>query len=169
MSLLPTAPELDVSEWLNTDKQIRLADLRGKVVVIEAFQMLCPGCVQAGLPQLARIRDCFPTDAVVILGLHTVFEHHEAQGGCTPLAAFLYENRYTFPVGIDRQDDSGRGLPRTMAAYDMQGTPTLLLIDRQGRLRRQIFGHIPDMRLGAEVMALMAEGPEKHSQASTLA
>ena len=30
----------------------------------------------------------------------------------------------------------------TMQAYQMQGTPTLLLIDHAGRLRRQVFGHL---------------------------
>lgn len=39
----------------------------------------------------------------------------------------------------------------------MQGTPTLILIDRQGRLRRQTFGHVPDLQLGAEIMALIGE------------
>gem|GEM_PF-3133559 len=42
---MPTAPELVVSEWLNTDSAPTLANLRGNVVLIEAFQMLCPGCV----------------------------------------------------------------------------------------------------------------------------
>jgi hypothetical protein len=41
----------------------------------------------------------------------------------------------------------------------MEGTPTLILIDRQGRLRRQTLGHVPDLRLGAEIMALMMEAP----------
>jgi thioredoxin-related protein len=44
-----------------------------------------------------------------------------------------------------------------MAAYRMQGTPTLLLIDHAGLLRRQLFGHIPDLCLGAEIMRLVAE------------
>ena len=150
------APELDVVEWLNTPQPIRLADLRGKVVVMEAFQMLCPGCVQTGLPQLARVREQFAPEAVAVLGLHTVFEHHEAQGSRAALEAFLHEYRYGFPVGIDRPSDA-EPIPRTMAAYAMEGTPTLVLIDRQGRLRRQAFGHLPDMRLGAEIMALLAE------------
>jgi hypothetical protein len=33
----------------------------------------------------------------------------------------------------------------------------MLLIDRGGRLRRQAFGHVPDLRLGAEIMALATE------------
>ena len=156
MAVLREAPELDVAEWLNTPQPIRLAGLRGRVVVMEAFQMLCPGCVQTGLPQLARVQEHFASDEVVVLGLHTVFEHHEVQGPRVALEAFLHEFRYGFPVGIDRPSDAGTGLPCTMAAYGMQGTPTLVLIDRQGRLRRQVFGHMPDLRLGAEIMALAA-------------
>lgn len=159
MPSLRPAPELDVVEWLNTPAPIRLADLRDKVVVMEAFQMLCPGCAQVGLPQLARVREQFSPDDVAVIGLHTVFEHHEAQGSRAVLEAFLHEYRYTFPVGIDRPDDSGRGPPTTMCAYNMQGTPTVILIDRQGRLRRQAFGHVPDLRLGAEIMSLILEPP----------
>jgi thioredoxin-related protein len=44
-----------------------------------------------------------------------------------------------------------------MATYRMQGTPTLILIDRSGHLRQQIFGHIPDLQLGAEIMQLLSE------------
>ena len=150
------ATELDVLTWLNTPEPITLASLRGRVVIVEAFQMLCPGCAQEALPQLTRIQETFSTDDVMVLGMHTVFEHHAAQGSRDAISAFLHEYRYTFPVGIDRPSDDG-GLPRTMAAYAMQGTPTMLLIDRSGRLRRQAFGHVPDLRLGAEIMALATE------------
>jgi hypothetical protein len=117
--------------------------------------MLCPGCVAQALPQMQRARDAFPESEVAVVGLHTVFEHHEAQGRRDVLAAFLHENRIGFPVGIDVQGDGM--LPQTMAAYAMQGTPTLLLIDRAGRLRMQRFGHIDDLRLGAAIASLVAE------------
>ncbi|WP_414901776.1 peroxiredoxin family protein [Sphingomonas flavalba] len=151
------APELDVTEWLNTPEPLSLSALRGRVVVAEAFQMLCPGCAQMALPQLARVHEQFSRMGVAVLGLHTVFEHHEAQGPRSALEAFLREYRYSFPVGIDRPAPEGRGMPVTMAAYRMEGTPTLILIDRHGRLRRQAFGHVPDLQLGAEIMALIAE------------
>lgn len=157
MSIIRPAPPLDVAEWLNTPAPISLADFHGKVVVIEAFQMLCPGCVQSGLPQAARVHAEFPAADVAVLGLHTVFEHHEAQGSRAALEAFLHEYRYAFPVGMDRPSPAGGGIPRTMALYGMQGTPTLILIDRLGRLRRQAFGHVSDLRLGAEIMALIVE------------
>lgn len=150
------APEWRTIDWLNTTAPLSVAALRGKVVMVMAFQMLCPGCVSQGLPQAQRVRESFREEDVAVIGLHTVFEHHEAM---TPIAlkAFLHEYRIQFPVGID-EPDSGGGAPRTMRAYEMRGTPTTLLIDRDGRLRRHMFGHLPDLQLGAEIMALIGEG-----------
>ena len=145
------APEWQIAEWVNGEP-----DLTNKVVVALAFQMLCPGCATQALPQMQRVRAAFGEADVAVVGLHTVFEHHEAM---TPAAlkAFAHEYRYDFLVGVDEPSPEG-GIPATMAAYNMQGTPTLLLIDRQGVLRRQTFGHVPDLQLGAEIMALALEG-----------
>ena len=149
-------PQWQVREWLNTGVALSLESLRGKVVLLEAFQMLCPGCVSHGIPQAQRARQAFPEDALAVLGLHTVFEHHAAQGSATALKAFLHENRVRFPVGIDAHAD-GDPIPLTMRAYAMQGTPTLLLYDRGGRLRMQRFGSIEDLALGAAIASLLAE------------
>ncbi len=150
------APELQTTGWLNSPTPMTLAELRGRVVLVEVFQMLCPGCVSHGLPQAVRVSQTFERDDVVVLGLHSVFEHHEAQGTREALSAFLHEYRISFPVGIDAQSAAG-GLPKTMSAYEMQGTPTMLLIDRGGYLRKQSFGQQPDLSLGAEIMALVSE------------
>ena len=70
------APELQISDWLNTAQPLTLAALRGKVVVLHAFQMLCPGCVQFGIPLAQRMYETFDPKQVAVIGLHTVFEHH---------------------------------------------------------------------------------------------
>jgi hypothetical protein len=134
---------------------LSLAALRGRVVALHAFQMLCPGCVQHGLPQAQRIHAMFEPDGVAVVGLHTVFEHHEAM---TPvsLRAFLHEYRIAFPVGVDAPGTEG-GVPQTMQAYGLRGTPSLLLIDRAGRLRRHSFGVEEDMAVGAAIAMLVAE------------
>ena len=150
---LTLAPELDVATWLNSDTPIALGSLRGRVVVIEAFQMLCPGCVAHGIPQAQRIAALYSTAEVAVIGLHTVFEHHEVQGTREALAAFIHENRVSFPVGIDR---SSSRIPATMAAYGMQGTPTLILIDQLGRVRSHHFGSVPDLQIGSEIGMLRA-------------
>lgn len=150
-----TDPAIHASDWLNTEDPPTLAGLKGRVVAVEAFQMLCPGCVSHGLPQAQRIRQTFRPEDVMVIGLHSVFEHHAAM---TPVAlkAFLHEYRIRFPVAVDA---AGQGpMPRTMADWGLEGTPTLVLFDRQGRMRGRHLGQVPDMAVGAEIMQLMLEG-----------
>ena len=153
-STYPAAPELAVTRWFNTVGNPSLVGLRGEVVVIEAFQMLCPGCVSHGLPQAGRIQQAFG-DAVTLLGLHCVFEHHDAM---TPvsLEAFLYEYRITFPVGVDAHVP-GTTLPITMGRFQLRGTPSLVVIDRAGRIRLNAFGQIDDLAVGATLARLIDE------------
>lgn len=160
MPALRSAPDWRTSQWLNSDRPLTLADCRGRVIALHAFQMLCPGCVQNGLPQAQRIARMFDPSQVAVIGLHTVFEHHAAM---TPeaLRAFVHEYRLTFPIGMDEPGATGP-IPQTMAAYAMQGTPTLVLIDRAGRLRKQTFGMEEDMRVGADIAFLLAEREPAH-------
>jgi peroxiredoxin len=150
----PEAPPLQVAQWLNTPGPLTLESLRGRVVVLEAFQMLCPACVSHSLPQARKIRQLFAEQDVAVIGLHTVFEHHDVM---TPAAldAFVREYRLTFPIGIDRPADGS--IPATMRDYQMQGTPTTVLIDRQGRIRMSHFGVIDDIALGAAIGQLAGE------------
>jgi thiol-disulfide isomerase/thioredoxin len=155
MELQP-APPWQTTTWLNTTAPLDLAQLRGRVVVVHAFQMLCPGCVSHGIPQAQRVAELFARAPVAVIGLHTVFEHHEAMS-VDALRVFLQEYRIRFPVGGDAPGPDGDPLPRTMRTYGMQGTPTTVLIDAQGRRRRQVFGVHDDLLLGAEIGTLLAE------------
>ena len=152
----PMAPAWQVSRWFNTEP-LALTDLRGKIVLLHAFQMLCPACATQALPQMQRVARAFAGERLVVMGLHTVFEHHDAQGPVS-LAAFLHEYRYDFPVAVDAHDE-GEPLPRTMRSYAMQGTPTLILIDAEGHLRQQHFGVADDLALGAAIGRLLSESP----------
>ncbi len=134
-------PELQVSRWFNTEGE-SLEELLGQVVVLHAFQMLCPGCVLHGTPLAQRIHDIFRTEELTVVGLHTVFEHHDAMGP-ESLEAYLHEFRITMPVGIDRHEP-GDPMPQTMKAFSMRGTPTLILIDRSGAIRHHLFGQLDE-------------------------
>lgn len=153
------APELDVTQWLNAPGGLGLADMRGRVVALHAFQMLCPGCVAHGIPQAQRIRAEFEPRDVAVVGLHTVFEHHDAMGPAA-LAAFVHEYRVDFPIGVDRRVEA-RDVPETMRAYRMRGTPTLVLIDRDGIVRESYFGRPTDMRVGASIARLVEREAEE--------
>lgn len=152
---IETAPELQVSEWINADQPISLKDLRGRVVVLHAFQMLCPGCVQHGIPQAKKIHDAFDRKDLVVLGVHTVFEHHAVMGP-DALRVFMHEYRIPFPVGVDAAL-GGSDIPQTMQAYGLRGTPSLIVIDRRGMVRVNHLGQVDDLYLGAVLGQLIAQ------------
>lgn len=144
------APELSVDRWFNSEERT-LSGLRGKVVALHAFQILCPGCVAHGIPQAQRMQGL--SADLVVLGMHSVFEHHLAMEPVA-LRAFLHEYRVTFPVAVDRREP-GSDVPLTMQAYGMKGTPTLVLIDRFGRIAYHAFGRAPDVEVGIMVGRLL--------------
>lgn len=151
------SPPLQASQWLNSPKPVTLDGLHGRVVVLHTFQMLCPGCVSHGLPQALRIHRSFPQDRLVVIGLHTVFEHHDVMGP-QALRVFLDEYGIVFAVGIDRADPSSP-VPLTMQAYGLRGTPSVVVFDPQGRVRLSHLGQIDDLQLGAVIGQLLAEAP----------
>lgn len=70
------APNIKISEWVqgiptNIDK------LRGKVIVLEVFQVNCPGCFLYGLPQSISLYERFKNDDVKVIGLATAFEDYD--------------------------------------------------------------------------------------------
>ena len=156
-------PELSVAKWINTREPLTLKALKGRVVVISAFQMFCQGSLSHGLPQLKRIAERFNSSDVVVIGLHTPFEHQEAIS-LAALEAFVQAYRWPFPIAADEPD--GKKTPKTFTAYEMRGTPTILVFDRQGRLRRHYLGQVDDIRLSAEIMALCIEDAKAPRDAS---
>lgn len=152
----PAAPTWEVARWFNAPASFSLEALRGRVVMLHAFQMLCPGCVSHGIPQAQRVATQFADAPLTVVGLHTVFEHHAVMGPAA-LEVFLHEYRVRFPVAIDHPAHDGSPLPLTMQAYRMRGTPTVVLIDATGRVRRHVFGAYDDLQLGRDLGALLAE------------
>jgi peroxiredoxin len=155
------APEIAVSRWFNTKEPLSLEKLRGRPVLLHAFQMLCPGCVAHGTPQAQRAFEMFKNTDLAVIGLHTVFEHHAAM---TPvsLEAFIHEYRLRFPIGVDEAGRNGP-IPVTMERFQMRGTPTTILIGRSGEILHHGFGQEGDMALGALIAAALADKPAMSS------
>ena len=66
-------PNLKVSEWVqglptNIDKE------KDKVILIEVFQVNCPGCFLYGIPQAIDIYQKYRKEGVTVLGVATAFE-----------------------------------------------------------------------------------------------
>jgi hypothetical protein len=155
MTTATYAPELLVQTWFNTDRPLLLSGLRGRVIVLAAFQVWCPNSVAAGVPQAQRIFETFEPKDVAVIGLHATFEHHDAFT-TAGLKAFIQEYRLKFPVALD-QPNAASPIPHTMERYKMRGTPSLVLIDRRGVVRKHAFGSVDDLRIGAEIGALTQE------------
>lgn len=151
---LPYAPELSVSAWYNTPEPLTLEALRGRVVLLHAFQLLCPGCVAQSIPQVQRIERVFANTDLQVVGLHTVFEHHEAMSPVT-LEAFLHEYRIGSPVGVDMADEQSP-IPITMRRYAFRGTPSSVLIGRDGSILHQTFGVEEDLAVGAQIATALS-------------
>jgi peroxiredoxin len=149
------APELAVAQWFNTREPLSLAGLRGRVVLLHAFQMLCPGCTAHGTPQAEKAHRLFKGRELTVIGLHTVFEHHDAM---TPVAlkAYIHEYRLTMPIAVDMPGARG-SIPQTMERYALRGTPSAVLIGRDGRIVHHGFGQEEDMAMGARIASALAE------------
>ena len=70
------APNFGVSSWVqggptNFDEE------RGHIVVLEIFQVNCPGCFMYAIPDGIRIHERYKDDGVRVLGLATAFEDFE--------------------------------------------------------------------------------------------
>ena len=138
------APEWVISEWINSTG-LALEDLQGKVVVIDFFQLWCPGCNKFSIPLMEKWKQKYnDRKDIQLIGIHTVFEGHPQQ---TPerLRQYVKEKNITYPIGIDKYVSSQR-LPETMIRYHTRGTPEMAIIDKNGRIRFQHFGSFnPDV------------------------
>ena len=108
------------------------------------------------IPQARQVHEQFADQGVAMIGLHTVLKHHDAIQAHA-LAAFIHEYGLRFAVGVDAPSADEPPVPRTMARWGLQGTPTTLVVDRHGRLRLRKFGHVPDLPLGAILGRLLSE------------
>jgi hypothetical protein len=70
------APNLKIGEWVqgvptNIDKE------KGKVVVVEVFQVNCPGCFLHGIPEVIGVYNNTDKSEVKVLGIATAFEDYD--------------------------------------------------------------------------------------------
>lgn len=196
------APALQIEKWVQGGPH-SLTQLRGKLVLIEVFQVNCPGCFVHALPEAVRLHQHYRDHGLVVIGLATAFEdfdknteanlrrlleHGELSGdplqqldAARLLQAGKIDYRLDFPVALDRlesvtpdtsstavhdfiiqqvpdfdqRNDDDKAIilhnarqylatrtlrPQTFTQYRLQGTPSAILIDREGLLREVSFG-----------------------------
>ncbi|KAE8765779.1 NHL domain-containing thioredoxin family protein [Georgenia thermotolerans] len=160
MTTNPTrAPRVRASEltgrgWLNTGgKDVTLADLRGKIVILDFWTFCCINCLHV-LDELRELEERH-RDEVVIVGVHSPKFVHEADPDA--LAAAVQRYGVAHPVLDDPQ-------LVTWSAYTARAWPTLVVIDPEGYVVATMAGEGHAKNLEILVEELIAQ----HDAAGTL-
>lgn len=122
---LGAAPELTNTIWINTPNPLRLADLQGKVVIIEMWTYGCINCRNV-IPHLIDWHDKYSLEGLVIIGNH--FPEFEHESVLSNLQQAVNDLKIPYAVAEDN-------LGATWKAYETHYWPSLYLIDKQGHIR----------------------------------
>lgn len=141
------APELTNTIWINTDHPLRLADLRGKVVLLEMWTFDCINC-QHVTPTLKQWYEEYSSKGLVIIGNH--FPEFSYEADLTNLKNAVKQQGILYPVA---QDNEGE----TWNAYHNRYWPTIYLIDRSGHIRYKRIGECGYKETEAAIKELLSE------------
>ncbi|MGW5477099.1 thioredoxin-like domain-containing protein [Streptomyces sp. NPDC004008] len=149
------APELlGKGGWLNTGgKQYTLADLRGRIVILDFWTFCCINCLHV-LDELRELEEKH-RDTVVIIGVHSPKFVHEAEHGAVVDAVERYGVEH--PVLDDPE-------LATWKQYAVRAWPTLVVIDPEGYVVAQ---HAGEGHAHA-IARLVEELEEEHAAKGTL-
>jgi thiol-disulfide isomerase/thioredoxin len=141
------------AEWLQS-KPIKLADLRGRVVIVHFWTFGCSNCIH-NYPVYKIWQEKYPEKDLTIVGVHTPEFAHEANG--TRVETKARENGLKFPIVIDNDQ-------AIWNRWNNRYWPSVYLIDRQGRLRYHWEGelHLAESagrKFAGRIDELLAEKP----------
>ena len=137
--------------WLNTGgRDLTLADLRGKIVILDFWTFCCINCLHV-LDELRELERQH-RDVLVIVGVHSPKFAHEADPVALAAAVERYEVRH--PV----LDDPTLV---TWSAYTARAWPTLVVIDPEGYIVAQLAGEGHAHNLSILLGDLVAEHDAK--------
>jgi peroxiredoxin len=107
--------------------EVALADLRGKVVIVNLWASWCPPC-RAEMPALQEVYEAYRDRGLEVLAVNTTYQDSEGAA-----ARFVQEYRLRFPVPLDQTGDVSR-------SYMLRALPTTFFIDRDGVIRSVVIG-----------------------------
>ncbi|MGO9602843.1 MAG: thioredoxin family protein [Candidatus Binataceae bacterium] len=123
-----TAPNfVGIDHWFNS-APLNIADLRGKVVLVDFLTYGCYNCVNT-LPHVTRLYDIYKDKGFVVIGVHTPeFPFEKSTGN---VEAALKRHGIRYPVAQDNEF-------ATWNAYRNQYWPAQYIVDQSGKI---VFQH----------------------------
>jgi thiol-disulfide isomerase/thioredoxin len=125
-------------------KPVSLAQLRGRVVVLDFWATWCGPCIMA-MPQIQKLHEKYADQPVTILGINE--DNKQTSKGIKPL---LEKNKVTFRHFPDPKGKLGR-------KYKLDGIPCTFILDQKGIIRDVHVGYTPELEkeLSEKIDALL--------------
>ncbi len=124
------APDFpDGADWINVSEPLRMADLRGKVVLLDFWTYGCINCIHV-IPDLKRLEVEYP-DALVVIGVHSA--KFDNEGETSNIRQIVQRYEIEHPVLNDNEFV-------TWQEYGVRAWPTFMVIDPFGKVVGQLSG-----------------------------
>ncbi len=123
------APELTKGEWINSDA-LTLAGLKGRVVYIEFWTFGCYNCINT-LPAVKGYDKKFRDKGLTVIGIET--PEFDSERVLNNLVSAVKKRGIEYPVLTDYGS-------KNWEAYSVNAWPTIVIIDKQGRIRYRHIG-----------------------------
>jgi thiol-disulfide isomerase/thioredoxin len=120
-------------ETLDGSSAPAMSDFLGHPLLILFFSVRCPGCKSRALPFSKEMARVFPDLKVV--GIHTKID--KADISKEQIEGIRQLFKIPYPIYKDQEKASSKLL-------EAEGTPHWILIDREGKVDRSIFGSMPN-------------------------
>jgi cytochrome c biogenesis protein CcmG/thiol:disulfide interchange protein DsbE len=137
-------PELKLK--LTTGEPWNLADHRGQVVAINYWASWCAPCWEE-TPMLVQLDRELGPRGLRVVGV--AMDERESDAVPAKVTDFVAALHVTYPIALT--------LPMSQMAYGMEGLPTTVLVDRNGRVARTYAGAIRESAFRADVKVLLGE------------
>lgn len=149
------APALSAGKWINSEP-LSIEKLRGQVVLVDFWTYGCYNCINT-LPALKSYNAKYGGKGFTIVGVET--PESESEKVFDNLTNAVKKREITYPVVTDYEG-------KTWNAYNVNACPTIIILDKQGRIRYKHVGEGEYETQEKVIQTLLAEKDEKANDAA---